>query len=92
MARAFAEHWLMFFYKASYSKRFHATTMPDEDSRRFSMHKLEASGRGEEFLFFETTESWQREGDDFRDFLREYEETVTTEEARSRLAADNRQR
>lgn len=69
--RASAEHWLMLGYLWRRERGFHASLMPDEDGRRFSMHGYTDLKGVERSIFFETTESFGREEDDFLQFLHE---------------------
>ncbi len=67
--RASAEHWLMRGYLVRREQGFHATLAPDEAGQRFSLHHY-ADGDGiEKDVFFETTDSFGREEEDFREFL-----------------------
>ncbi len=49
----------------------HASLAPDNDGRTFSMHRYIAEDGLERSIFFETTESFAREEDDFLQFLDE---------------------
>ena len=69
--RASAEHWLMRAYLGRGERLLHASLSPDKDGRTFSMHVYMDQGGIEKSIFFETTESFGREEDDFRQFLLE---------------------
>ena len=69
--RASAEHWLMREYLGSRERLPHASLAPDKDGRTFSMHVYIDREGTEKSIFFETTESFGREEDDFRQFLLE---------------------
>jgi hypothetical protein len=69
--RAGAEHWLMRAYLWRREHGFHASLAPDEDGRTFSMHGYTDLEGVEKTIFFETTESFGREQDDFLQFLHE---------------------
>lgn len=67
--RAGAEHWLMRAYLWRREEGFHATLAPDEEGRTFSLHRYTDRAGDRKDLFFETTGSFGREEDDFREFL-----------------------
>jgi hypothetical protein len=69
--RASAEHWLMRAYLGRGERLLHASLSPDKDGRTFSMHVYMDQGGIEKSIFFETTESFGREEDDFLEFLLE---------------------
>jgi hypothetical protein len=69
--RASAEHWLMRAYLRRREKDLHASLLPDKHGRRFSMHLYTDQEGIEQSIFFETTESFGREQDDFLQFLLE---------------------
>jgi hypothetical protein len=69
--RALAEHWLMRAYLWRREQLLHASLIPDKEGRRFSMHRYIDLAGVEKSIFFETTESFGREEDDFRLFLLE---------------------
>ncbi|MEO6806993.1 MAG: tetratricopeptide repeat protein [Edaphobacter sp.] len=74
--RAFAEHWMMRLYKASYVAGIHFSLAPDSDGRLFSKHNLKSPNGHQESIFFETTQSLSREYLDFTEFLSEYEDAA----------------
>lgn len=68
--RAFSEHWLMRGYLWRREQGFHATLGPDDRGRKFSMHSyIDRDGTKKE-IYFETTDSFGREEEDFLEFLR----------------------
>jgi hypothetical protein len=69
--RASAEHWLMRAYLRRREQGLHASLCPDKDGRTFSMHRYTDQEGIEKSIFFETTESFGREEDDFLQFLLE---------------------
>jgi hypothetical protein len=69
--RASAEHWLMRAYLWRREQILHASLSPDKDGRTFSMHRYTDLEGMEKSIFFETTESFGREEEDFRQFLLE---------------------
>jgi len=69
--RASAEHWLMRGYLVRRQQGFHATLAPDEAGRTFSLHRYTDQHGIEKDVFFETTDSFGREEEDFREFLQD---------------------
>jgi hypothetical protein len=67
--RASAEHWLMRAYLLRPKPGFHATLAPDEEGRTFSLHRYIDQHGAEERVFYETTDSFGREEEDFMEFL-----------------------
>lgn len=67
--RASAEHWLMRAFLLRRSQGLHATLSHSGSGRQFSLHRYK-DGEGEEKqVFFESTESFGREDEDFAEFL-----------------------
>jgi hypothetical protein len=67
--RASAEHWLMRAFLTRREQGLHATLSPDEDERTFSLHRYKDQDGIEREVYFETTDSFGREKDDFFEFL-----------------------
>jgi hypothetical protein len=68
-ARASAEHWLMRAYLRRREEGMHATLESDVTGQMFSMHEYTDESGVRKRVFFETTESFGREEEDFMDFL-----------------------
>jgi len=68
--RASAEHWLMRAYIWRRKQGMHATLEAD-NGRAFSMHSYTDQDGAEKDIFFETTDSFGREEEDFQQFLRD---------------------
>jgi len=68
--RASAEHWLMRAYIWRRKQGMHAT-LEDDNGRAFSMHSYTDQDGAEKDIFFETTDSFGREEEDFQQFLRD---------------------
>jgi len=88
--RASAEHWLMRAYLGSRERLLHASLSPDKDGRTFSMHVYIDQGGIENSVFFETTESFGREEDDFLQFLLESPENGERPDHRNGLSEQHR--
>ena len=68
-ARVSAEYWLIRAFLDVREPGAHFTTAPDVNGRQFSLHTYtESSGDGRS-VYFDTTSSFGREEEDFRDFL-----------------------
>jgi len=68
--RASAEHWLMRAYLWRRKEGMH-TSLKDDTGRTFSMHTYTDQDGAEKDVFFETTDSFGREKEDFQQFLRD---------------------
>lgn len=69
--RASAEHWLMRAYLDRREEGAHAS-IEGKDGRTFSVHHYVDQDGSKRKLFFETTDSFGREEEDFREFLQGY--------------------
>lgn len=67
--RVSAEHWLMRAYLDGREQEAHFTKGPDEHNRSFSVHHYVDQHGAKKSVFFETTDSFGREEEDFGDFL-----------------------
>lgn len=67
--RASAEHWIMRAYLRRRQEGMHATLESDVTGQIFSMHEYTDDSGIRKRVFFETTDSIGREGEDFIDFL-----------------------
>ena len=67
--RASAEHWLMRAFLSRRDLGLHATLGDDSVRRKFSMHAYTDREGSKGRVFFETTQSFGREKEDFREFL-----------------------
>ena len=70
--RASAEHWLVRLYKPSYVTGAHINLEPDSHGRHFSQHILRSAEGHNSSMFFDITDSYAREEQDFIEFLSEY--------------------
>jgi hypothetical protein len=68
--RAAAEHWLMRGYLWRREEGMHAT-VEDDTGRMFSIHRYTDQDGAEKTVFFETTDSFCHEEEDFQQFLRD---------------------
>lgn len=69
--RVSAEHWLMRGYLDRREEGPHLTLTSDEAGRTFSLHHYIDIQGAKKSVFFETTDSFGREEEDFSDFLHE---------------------
>lgn len=67
--RANSEHWLMRAYLWRREDGIHESLAPDEFGRIFSLHRYTDQDGTAKNVFFETTDSFGREEDDFLEFL-----------------------
>jgi len=74
--RAGAEHWIMRAYLWRREEGLHATLAPDGDGRTFSLHRYTDQNGDTKSVFYETTDSFGREEDDFLKFLLEGNEAL----------------
>lgn len=70
--RVGAEYWLMRAYLDRQDDGPHATLAPDEADRTFSVHNYLDKDGIHKKIFFETTDSFGREEEDFAEFLQGY--------------------